>query len=80
LEEAGVGKGTERSLDKRRLEPGKKLEDQVWMVWIREGLRLERNWKITCGRWLDTGKELEDTVRMVWIREGWSRSRLETGK
>jgi hypothetical protein len=34
------------SVYRRRLEPGKELEDQLW---IREGCTLERNWKISCG-------------------------------
>jgi hypothetical protein len=33
-------------MDKRRLEPGKELEDQLW---IRGGWSLERNWNINCG-------------------------------
>ncbi len=71
-------------MDKRRQEPGKELEDQLW---IRGGWSLERNWNINCGyeeaeawkaidsvnkRRQDPGKELEDQVR---IRGGWSLER-----
>jgi hypothetical protein len=46
LEKAGVWKETGRSVvDKRRLEPGKELEDQLW---IRGSWSLVRNWKINC--------------------------------